>query len=145
MRFWRTVTLLTRLMYIGNPPLNVEEGRRALEAWTLLREGRVAYDGSPILTNLTSLVFTLFGDGDLQARLIPALCGALLVLTPLLLRPLIGGWWALLAALCLAASTTLLTASRSVSPAVPALLCLAAHGDRRLALRRKPRAALADR
>jgi Dolichyl-phosphate-mannose-protein mannosyltransferase len=121
-----TVTLLTRLMYVGNPPLNVEESRRALEAWTLLREARVAYDGSPILTNLTSLVFTLFGDGDLQARLIPALCGALLVLSPVLLRPLIGGWWALMAALCLAASTTLLTASRSVSPAVPAVLCLAA-------------------
>jgi hypothetical protein len=119
-------TLLTRLMYVGNPPLNVEESRRALEAWTLLREARVAYDGSPILTNLTSLVFMLFGDGDLQARLIPALCGALLAVSPVLLRPLIGGWWALMAALCLAASATLLTASRSVSPAVPALLCLAA-------------------
>lgn len=119
------VTLLVRVVQLGDPPLNVEEGRRALEAWTLLREARVAYEGAPILTNLTSLVFTLFSDGDLQARLVPALAGSALVLTPLLLRPLIGGWWSLLAALSLAASTTLLTASRSVSPAAPAMLCLA--------------------
>ena len=87
----------------------------------LLREARVAYESAPILPNLTSLVFTAFTDGDAQARLVPALAGSLLVLTPLLLRPLIGGWWSLLAALGLAASTTLLAASRSVSPAVPAM------------------------
>ena len=119
------VTLLVRVIHLGEPPLNVEEGRRALEAWTLLREARVAYEGAPILTNLTSLVFTLFSDGDLQARLVPALAGTALVLTPLLLRPLIGGWWGVLAGLSLAASTTLLTASRSVSPAAPTMLCLA--------------------
>jgi len=119
------VTLLARFVQLGEPPLNVEEGRRALEAWTLLREARVAYEGAPILTNLTTIVFTLFSDGELQARLVPALAGAALVMTPLLLRPLIGGWWSLLAALALVASTTLLTASRSVSPAAPAMLCLA--------------------
>lgn len=119
------LALLTRVAFLGDPPLNVEEGRRALEAWTLLHEGRVDYEGAPILTNLTSLVFVLFSDGDLQARLIPAVSGVLLVLTPLLLRSVVGGWWSLLAAVCLAFSSILLTASRSVSPAVPALLCLA--------------------
>jgi hypothetical protein len=119
------LTLLAHLLYLGSPPLNVDEGRRALEAFTLLRDGRVAYEGAPILTNLTSLVFALLTDGDGQARFLPAVCGSLLVLTPLLLRPLLGGRWSLSAALCLAASATLLTASRSASPAVPALLCLA--------------------
>lgn len=115
---------LSRLLYLGVPPLNVEEGRRALEAWTLLHDGRVAYEGAPILTNLTSLVFVLFSDGDLQARLVPALAGTALVLTPFLLRPIGGGWWSVLASLSLAASAILLSASRSVSPAVPSLLCL---------------------
>lgn len=115
---------LSRLVWLGGPPLNIEEGRRALEAWTLLHEGRVTYEGAPILTNLTSLVFFLFSDGDLQARLVPAVAGTLLVLTPFLLRPIGGGWWAVLAGLCLALSATLLSASRSVSPAVPSLLCL---------------------
>jgi hypothetical protein len=119
------LTLLVRLISLGDPPLNVDESRRALEAWALLRDGRVAYAGAPILTNVTSLVFTLFTDGDSQARLVPALSGVLLVLTPIFLRPVIGGWQSVLAATCLAASTTLVTASRSVSPAVPAVLCLA--------------------
>jgi hypothetical protein len=118
------VATLSRVVNLGSPPLNVEESRRALEAWTLLNDGRVAYEGGPILTNLTSIAFILFTDGDLQARLVPALAGVLLVLSPLLLRPIAGGWWAVLASIALAASTTLLSASRSVSPAIPMLLCL---------------------
>jgi 4-amino-4-deoxy-L-arabinose transferase-like glycosyltransferase len=119
------VTALTRLWALGFPPLNVEEGRRALEAYSLLNDGRVTYESAPVLTNLTSLVFILFGDGDLQARLVPAVSGILLVLTPLLLRPIGGRWWSLLASLALAGSTTVLAASRTVSPAVPVLLCVA--------------------
>jgi hypothetical protein len=119
------LTLVLHLALLGSPPLNVDEGRRAMEAYRLLEDGAVAYDGAPLLANATSLVFTLFTDGDRQARLIPALSGVPLVLTPLLLRPLIPGWWSLLAALGLASSPTLLTASRSMSPAVPAALCLA--------------------
>ena len=118
------VATLSRVVNLGSPPLNVEESRRALEAWTLLNDGRVAYEGGPILTNLTSIAFIVFTDGDLQARLVPALAGILLVLSPLLLRPIAGGWWAVLASLALASSTTLLSASRSVSPAIPMLLCL---------------------
>jgi hypothetical protein len=118
------LTLLTRFLLLGVTPLNVVEARRGLAAWTLLRDGRVFYEGAPILTNVTSLAFMLFSDGELQARLFPAICGVLLVLTPLLLRPVLGGWWSLLAAVLLASSTTLLSAARSVSPAVPALLCL---------------------
>jgi hypothetical protein len=135
------LTLIVRLLHLGSPPLNVEEGRRALEAWTLLREARVAYEGAPILTNLTSLVFALFTDGDAQARLIPALSGSLLVLAPLLLRPLLGGWWSILAGLCLASSGTLLTAARSVSPAAPAVLCLAvaSFGGWRFGVSHQPR------
>lgn len=117
-------TALLHLIQLGSPPLNVDEGRRALEAYTLARDGRVAYDGAPILTNLTSLVFMLFGDGDLQARLLPALAGVALVGAPMLLRPMITTRWAILTGVALAVSTTLLTASRSVSPAVPAVLCV---------------------
>src|SRR5205085_8814994 len=44
-------TALLHLVMLGSPPLNVDEGRRALEAFTLARDGAVAYDGGPILTN----------------------------------------------------------------------------------------------
>jgi len=119
------LTLVTRFLLLGWTQLSVAEGRRALEAYALLRDGRVAYEAAPILTNLTSLAFLLFSDGELQARLVPATCGVLLVLTPLLLRPVLGGWWSLAAAVCLAVSSAVLTASRSVSPAAPSMLCLA--------------------
>jgi hypothetical protein len=117
-------TALTRLLLLGNPPLNLDEARRAMEAYTLYTQGRVIYEGASILTNLTSVVFILFGDGDIQARLVPAVCGVALVATPLLLRPVIPGYWSLAAAGMLAASTIVLTASRSVSPTVPMLLCV---------------------
>jgi 4-amino-4-deoxy-L-arabinose transferase-like glycosyltransferase len=82
------------------------------------------YESGPILTNLTSLVFGLFSEGDLQARLLPALCGVLLVVSPWLLRPVLGGWWSLLASTALLASSILLTSSRTLSPTVPTILCL---------------------
>lgn len=119
------VSLALRIALLGSPPLNVEEGRRALEAYRLLHDGRVAYEGAPLLTNGLSLIFGLFTEADGQARLLPALAGVLLVASPLLLRPIIPGWWSFLAGVALASSATLLTASRSVSPAVPAALCLA--------------------
>jgi len=119
------LALVTRLIGLGDPPLNLEEGRRALEAWTLLQDGRVAYEGAPLLTNLISILFGLFTDGDAQARLLPALAGVALALTPLLLRPIVGGWWSVLVGAALAGSVTLVSASRSVSPAVPVVLCLA--------------------
>jgi hypothetical protein len=118
------VTALLHLVQLGSQPLNVDEGRRALEAYTLARDGGVAYDGAPILTNAMSIVFMLFSDGDLQARLIPALAGVALVGAPILLRPVLSTWWAILAGVALALSATLLSASRSVSPAVPAELCV---------------------
>lgn len=118
------LALVLHVALLGSPPLNVDEGRRALEAYRLLHDGRVDYDGAPLLTNATSLVFALFTDADGQARLVPAVSGVLLILSPLMLRPLVPGWWSLLAAVCFLSSSTLLTASRSVSPAVPAALCL---------------------
>ena len=119
------LTLLTRLFFLGSPPLNLEEARRAMEAYTLMHEGRVTYEAGPILTNLTSLAFGLFSEGDLQARLVPAVCGVLLVLSPLLLRSVLGSWWSVFASISLLLSTTLMTNSRSMSPAIPAVFCLA--------------------
>lgn len=118
------LTLVSRLLFLGSPPLNLDESRRAIEAYTLMHDGRVVYESGAIFTNVTTLAFGLFGEGELQARLLPAICGVALVLSPLLLRSLIGNWWSILASIMLLFSTTLVTNSRAVSPAVPAVLCL---------------------
>ncbi|MGE3909799.1 MAG: glycosyltransferase family 39 protein [Chloroflexota bacterium] len=120
--------LVSRLLLLGDPPLNLDESQQALQAYTLLHEGRITYESAPILTNLTSLLFGLFTDGDLQARLVPALSGVALILTPILMRPVLGRWWCLLTAVVLLLSTTLLAASRTLSPTVPTALCLAVTG-----------------
>ncbi|MDP8921790.1 MAG: glycosyltransferase family 39 protein [Chloroflexota bacterium] len=111
-------TLALRLVGIGDPPLNPDEGRRALEGLTLFREWRVAYEAGPLLPNLLSFVFALFTPGDGQARLPSALFGTLLVLAPWLLRPVLGAGWSLGAALALAVSPPLVVLSRTVSPAI---------------------------
>lgn len=108
--------IISRAIGIGDPPLDVDESRRALEAWTLWREGRVAYEGGPLLTNVTSLVFGLFGAGDAQSRLVPTIAGVATISGAWLLRPLLGrhgAWWgALILVLC----PPFQLLSRTVSP-----------------------------
>lgn len=120
--------LLVRIAGLGEPPLDVDESRRALEGWTLWREGRVAYAAGPLLPNLLSILFGLFTAGDGQARLVPAIAGSALVAVPLLLRPAFGtvGAWSigLIAAVC----PLFLVLSRTASPAILVVLFTALSG-----------------
>ena len=109
---------LLRLVRLEDPPLDVEEGRRALEALALWRGDSVTYQAGPLLSNATSLVFGLFGTGDGQARLVPALAGIAVVASAWLLRPVFGPFASWCAGAMLAVCPTLVLASRSVSPAM---------------------------
>jgi hypothetical protein len=113
-----------RLAGLGNQPLDPEEAGRAMEAWTLWHEGRVAYAAGPIVPNLLSLTFGLFTAGDGQARLVSALAGVAIVGVPFALRPFVGALASWCAALALALCPLLLTLSRIASPTMPMLLCL---------------------
>jgi 4-amino-4-deoxy-L-arabinose transferase-like glycosyltransferase len=108
---------LLRVARLGDPPLDPSEGQRALEAWTLWREGRVDYSAGPLMTNALSLLFGLFTPGDGQARLLPAVAGTASVGLPWLLRPALGSGAAWCSAAVLALSPPLLVASRTASPA----------------------------
>jgi hypothetical protein len=110
--------LLVRIVRLGEPPLDPTEGRRALEALTLWREGRVSYEAGPLLTNVLSLVFGLFTAGDGQARIVSALTGTGMVLIPALLRPTLGPWASWCAAAAIAICPPLIVASRTASPAI---------------------------
>jgi hypothetical protein len=113
---------VARFPWLGSPPLTPEEGARAFEAWSLARTWSVEYAAGPTLTNALSVVFALFGDSDLTARVLAASCGMVLVLAALLLRPVIGHAAAVGAALALASSPLLILASRSVSPTIGVVL-----------------------
>jgi uncharacterized protein (TIGR03663 family) len=105
---------LLRLWSLDGWPLRAGEAAQAMAALNLARGGPIGAAGnySPILMAGNFLLFALFSATDYTARLWPALCGAVLALTPALLRRQLGQAGALLAALFLAFSPSLLAASR---------------------------------
>ena len=103
MAFW------LRFAQLGVHPLSDQEARHALAA---AGSGETLSD-SPAHRALAGLAFTLSGESETAARWAPALAGVALVLTPLLLRSQIGRGPAFLAALLMAISPILWTASRT--------------------------------
>ncbi len=128
--------LLMRLAELDTIPLGEAEAREALAAWHFVSPavpGNAPLATSPLLFALNSLFMSLMGGSELAARLATALGGAGLVLLPALWRQELGRLPALLTALLLLLSTSALAASRSMSPAVWAMLL--ALGGLWLALR----------
>ena len=130
------VAAALRLTDLAAAPLSPVEAVPALAAYSAgqgLPPTGGAQPGAPLLLHVNTLIFTLFGSADGVARLLPALAGVGLVLTPLLLRGYLGRWGALGTGLMLALSPTALLFSRSLDGTVPAalgvmlLLCCAAR------------------
>lgn len=125
---WVILLLLAatlRLVGLGAAPLSSGEAAQALAAYQTAHEGGIppeARTTSPLLFHTNVLLFALFHGGDGLARLVPALCGVGLVLTPLLLRRYLGRWGALGSGLMLALSPSLLALSRTLDGTVPAAL-----------------------
>ncbi|MDQ4076991.1 MAG: glycosyltransferase family 39 protein, partial [Chloroflexota bacterium] len=116
------VALLMRLIDLGRWPLSESEAALALEAWRFVSGQPYQMVGapspevlSPLAFNLNALLFTLFGASDLTARVAQALGGVGLVLSPWLLRPLLGRGHALAMSLLLLLSPSVLFFSRHAS------------------------------
>ncbi len=123
---WTILVVLAaglRLIGLGVSPLSAEEAAQALTALQAVRPG-ILSSGTvsvpPLLFHLNAFLFALLDGSDGLARLIPALCGIGLVLTPLFLRRYLGRWGALGSGLMLALSPTVLSYSRTLDGAVPA-------------------------
>lgn len=113
---------LTRLWALDAWPLRADEAAQAMGAWNLARGSPAdvaAY--SPLLMTGNLLLFGLFRASDAVARLWPAVFGVLTALTPALLRSRLGRPGALVAALLLALSPTLMFASRSLDGRIVAV------------------------
>lgn len=105
--------LAMRLAQLDVAPLAADEARAATAAWrAATRQGVPLVDYSPVLLAWNSFAFRLFGASDTLARLLPALFGALLAMTPFLLRRSLGRVAMLVAGAYLALSPTALVASR---------------------------------
>ena len=117
--------LVLRVAELDSTPLMASETHNALAAWRVIMPnaaGMPLISTSPLLFALQSISFTLFGASEVAARIATVIGGLLLILTPILFRPLIGRTHAFLLSLLLAFSPVLLIASRASSPDVWALL-----------------------
>lgn len=109
------VAMLLRVMNLDVRPLAPGEARTAAAAWEFLNGKLVGEYSSPLLFTLDWLAFFLFGAFDLTARLLPAALGALLVLLPALARSVLGKTGAMVAALLIAFSPSLVFFARTLS------------------------------
>jgi uncharacterized protein (TIGR03663 family) len=112
---------LLRLIVLDRQPLSEAEARHAVSVWQALQgrhDGSLAEGGSPLLSYATVLVFGLFGASDVAARLVPALAGVGLTLTPGLLTQIFGLRTTLWAGLMIAISPLAIYAARELDPAI---------------------------
>jgi hypothetical protein len=117
------IALAMRLARLGAAPLTASEAREAILAWrAAIGEAMPLVTNNPLLFPANTLLFTLFGASDGVARLLPALCGAGLALSPALIRRRLGRVGALVSGLYLAISPTALVASRQLDGTVAGAL-----------------------
>lgn len=126
---------LLRLYALGSRPLSGDEAAHALAVLQYVQGHEIDLTPfSPLLTNLSIVLFFVTSPGDFVARLVPALFGIALVSLPVLVfRRRMGMPAAIAASLLMALSPTLILLSRTVDPAsltaVAALVFIAAALD----------------
>ncbi|RMF78133.1 MAG: hypothetical protein D6737_15725 [Chloroflexi bacterium] len=119
------LALVLRFADLNDIPMTPAEAREALAAWRTVEPdapGSTIIPQSPIIFLAQSITFSLLGGTELAARLLTALVGSALVLTPLLFRELLGRARALLLSALLTLSPVFLAASRYSSSMVWAVL-----------------------
>ncbi|HNT53822.1 MAG TPA: hypothetical protein PKG95_03865 [Anaerolineaceae bacterium] len=106
------LALLSRLNALGGNPLGDMEASLAIQATNLFANRATNISPEPAYLLLTGILFALFQATDFIARLIPALAGSLLVISPLILQRQLGRWPAIILAIGLALDPGLTAISR---------------------------------
>ncbi|MGI8858422.1 MAG: flippase activity-associated protein Agl23 [Thermomicrobiales bacterium] len=109
--------VLTRFWDLGSRALHHDESLHAWFSYQYAIGKGYQHDPlmhGPFLFHLNALVYTLFGATDASSRYGPALFGVILVMLPILLRPLIGRWGALICSFLLLVSPSILYYSRLI-------------------------------
>ena len=106
------LALAIRLLRLGELPLGDDEARWALQALDLAKGLRPIVGPQPAYVVLTGLAFFLFQASNFAARLIPALFGAALTVTPFYFRDRLGSKPAIVLAFFLVIDPGFLALSR---------------------------------
>ncbi|MBN1538462.1 MAG: hypothetical protein JW908_17130 [Anaerolineales bacterium] len=112
-----------RLLNLGQAPLSDSESAWALQALSVAQGGNLSIGSQPGYVFLTGALFWLFNDSNTIARLLPALAGSVLILTPLFFRPYLGRGAAVILAFGLALDPGLAAISRQAGSPIVAASC----------------------
>ncbi len=117
---WVTILLLAtvlRFVDVGTRAMSHDESLHALYSYYLYDNGKYEHNPmmhGPLLFHMNALAYFLFGDNDTTARIAPVLYGIAVVWMMWLFRRYIGRLGALLAAIMLTISPSLLFHSRYI-------------------------------
>ncbi len=127
--FWVYVIILvlaifTRFYVLGDRTMSHDESLHTKFSWDLYDRGIFQHTPlmhGPVLFHMTALNYFLFGDNDFTARIYPAVLGILMVMFPLLFRPWIGRWGAILACIMFLVSPLILYYNRYIREDTPSI------------------------
>ena len=109
--------LVLRFHMLGVRAMSHDESLHAYYSYVFSSKGTYQHDPmmhGPLLFHMNSIVFRLFGDSDLTARVVPAVAGAGIVALTLAYRRYLGAVGALVAAFLFTVSPSLLFYSRYI-------------------------------
>ncbi|MCS6800522.1 MAG: TIGR03663 family protein [Chloroflexota bacterium] len=109
------VAAIMRFWDLGTRAMHHDESLHVLYSWYLYAGRGYQHDPmmhGPFQFHVNALIYFLFGDNDVTARLLYATFGTVLVLLPFFMRDLLGRGGALVTAVLLAFSPTMLYYSR---------------------------------
>jgi uncharacterized protein (TIGR03663 family) len=108
---------LSRFWDLGARAMSHDESLHALYSYYLYNGSGYIHNPmmhGPFLFHANALIYFLFGDNDYTARIVPALFGVFMVLSPLLLRRWLGRGGAMVASVLLLISPSFLYYSRYI-------------------------------
>ncbi|MGD8397678.1 MAG: TIGR03663 family protein, partial [Anaerolineae bacterium] len=111
------LAVTSRFWDLGARAMSHDESLHALYSYYLSSGSGYVHNPmmhGPFLFHANALVYFLFGDNDFTARIVPALFGVAMVLSPLLLRRWLGKLGALIASILLLISPSFLYYSRYI-------------------------------
>ncbi len=111
------VALISRFWDLGARAMSHDESLHALYSYYLYNGTGYQHNPmmhGPFLFHANALIYFLFGDSDYTARVVPALFGVFLVMSPLLLRHWLGRLGAVVTSLLLLISPSILYYSRYI-------------------------------
>ncbi len=111
------VAIVSRFWDLGARAMSHDESLHALYSYYLYNGTGYQHNPmmhGPFLFHANALIYFLFGDSDYTARIVPALFGVFLVMSPLLLRRWLGRLGAVVVSLLLLISPSILYYSRYI-------------------------------